>query len=78
MESQVFRTLAELIAATAFVETDTITRATTFDDIGLDSLDVVEMGIDIEDEFQISLDDDLINEMKTVGELVEYVEKLVN
>lgn len=57
------------------VEEDTITEATSLqDDLGADSLDVVDLLMSIEDEFEIEVPDEDVENIKTVGELVAYVE----
>ncbi len=57
------------------VEEDTITTDTSIaDDLGADSLDVVDLLMSIEDEFEIEIPDDEIENIKTVGALVKYIE----
>jgi acyl carrier protein len=57
------------------VEEDKITEATDLqDDLGADSLDVVDLLMSIEDEFEIEVPDDEIENLKTVGALVNYIE----
>ncbi|MBQ5347765.1 MAG: acyl carrier protein [Ruminococcus sp.] len=57
------------------VEEDKITEATDLqDDLGADSLDVVDLLMSIEDEFEIEVPDDEIENIKTVGALVNYIE----
>lgn len=54
---------------------DTITADTTIqDDLGADSLDVVDLLMSIEDEFDVEVPDEEIENIKTVGQLVSYVE----
>lgn len=43
-------------------------------DLGADSLDVVELLMSIEDEFEVEIPDEEIENIKTIGELVEYIE----
>ena len=43
-------------------------------DLGADSLDVVEMLMSIEDEFEIEIPDEKIESLKTVGQVVEYIQ----
>ena len=45
------------------------------EDLGADSLDVVEMLMSVEDEFGIEIPDDAIEDLKTIGNVVEYIEK---
>ena len=57
------------------VEEDKITESTDLqDDLGADSLDVVDLLMSIEDEFEIEVPDDEIENIKTVGALVNYIE----
>ena len=44
-------------------------------DLGADSLDVVELLMAIDDEFGIEIPDEEIENIKTIGDLVEYIEK---
>ncbi len=46
------------------------------DDLGADSLDVVELIMSLEDEFGITISDDDAAELTTVSRIVEYLEKL--
>lgn len=60
------------------VEEDTITAETNIaDDLGADSLDIVDLLMSIEDEFEIEVPDDEVENIKTVGELVKYIEEHV-
>lgn len=57
------------------VEEDTITPDSNIaDDLGADSLDVVDLLMSIEDEFEIEIPDEEVENLKTVGELVKYIE----
>ncbi len=56
-------------------EEDSITAETTLaDDLGADSLDVVDLLMSIEDEFEVEIPDEEVENIKTVGALVEYIE----
>ncbi len=52
-----------------------ITLGTSFEDMALDSLDVVQMIMAIEEAFDIEIADEDVDGLKTVGELVEYIEE---
>ena len=45
------------------------------EDLGADSLDVVELLMALEDEFGISLPDEVAKELSTVGDIVDYIDK---
>ena len=57
------------------VDEDSLTNDTDLqDDLGADSLDVVDLLMSIEDEFDIEIPDEEIEHIRTVGELVNYIE----
>ena len=57
------------------VEEDKITADTDpQEDLGADSLDVVDLLMSIEDEFEVEVPDEEIENIKTVGSLVSYIE----
>ena len=57
------------------VEEDKITADTDLqEDLGADSLDVVDHLMSIEDEFEVEVPDEEIENIKTVGSLVSYIE----
>jgi acyl carrier protein len=57
------------------VEEDKITVDTDLqEDLGADSLDVVDLLMSIEDEFEVEVPDEEIENIKTVGALVSYIE----
>ena len=58
------------------VEEDSITPETNIaDDLGADSLDVVDMLMSLEDEFDVEIPDEEIERIRTVVELVAYIEE---
>ena len=60
------------------VEEDSITPETNIaDDLGADSLDVVDMLMSLEDEFDVEIPDEEIERIRTVGELVALIEENV-
>lgn len=61
-------TIAEQIS----VEPDTITMESTFEDLKIDSLDMVEVVMALEEKFDITIDEGL--EVKTVADLVNYID----
>lgn len=55
---------------------DKITNETSFvNDLGADSLDTVELVMEFEDEFEISIPDEDAEKIQTVGNAVEYITK---
>jgi len=52
---------------------DTVSREATFEELDVDSLDLVELAQVIEDEFGVALKGDDVKDIKSVGELVDLV-----
>lgn len=58
------------------VEEDTITMDTDIqEDLGADSLDVVDLLMSIEDEFGVEIPDEEVENLHTIGDVVEYISK---
>lgn len=62
----------ELLADHLEIDTDEITEDTTFEDLGVDSLDTVEIMMEMEDEFDIEIKPAEVG--KSVKELVAYID----
>lgn len=74
-----FEKLQNIIADVLNVETDKITMDTTFvDDLGADSLDVFQIIMGIEDEFDIKIPDDAAEKIVTVADAVEQIKSAAN
>ena len=72
----VFEKVQALLADQLNIEKDKITtESNIITDLGADSLDVVEMLMTLEEEYSISVPDDVAMELKTVGDIVKYVEE---
>src|SRR5262249_12628901 len=66
----------EIVCENLGVNKDQVTRKTAFiEDIGADSLDIVELIMELEEEFEINIPDDQAEKIKTVGEAIDYIEK---
>lgn len=71
----VFNDVAEILVDQLDVEKDKVTmEASIIDDLGADSLDVVDLIMSLEEEFGIEIPDDQVENMKTVGDIVKYIE----
>lgn len=72
-----FEKIKEIINSTLSCGEDVITmEASLIDDLGADSLDAVELCMTIEEEFDITIPEDKIADLKTVKDIVDYVESL--
>ena len=67
-----FEKIVAYLAEQLDVPADEITMDTTFESLGIDSLDTVEMVMDLESDLGVDLE--LDEKVSTVGELVEFVE----
>ncbi|MGH2868747.1 MAG: acyl carrier protein [Solirubrobacteraceae bacterium] len=68
VEARVVETLASFGP-----EQDQITRAATFEELDIDSLDLVELAQVVEDEYGVVLKGDDMKELKTVGDAVDLI-----
>lgn len=64
--------VVEILVEAKDLEAEKITEASTWDDLGLDSLDTVELVMNMEDAFGISLE--MTEDMKTVGDVVNAID----
>lgn len=68
----------DILADFTTLEKDMITeKSSLVTDLGLSSLDVINVVVAFEDEFDIEIPDQKIKELVTVGDIVEYLEKNV-
>ena len=76
--SNVEERVIQIVCDNLGVSREQVTRKTSFqDDIGADSLDVVELVMELETEFEITIPDEEAERIRTVGEAIEYVEREV-
>ncbi|HOB28908.1 MAG: acyl carrier protein [Dethiobacteria bacterium] len=59
------------------VAVDSLTIETTFEEIDADSLDIVELVMALEEEFDLEISDQEIEEIKTIGDIVSFIESKV-
>ncbi|MGI6220909.1 MAG: acyl carrier protein [Coriobacteriales bacterium] len=71
----IFEQVRDVIVETISCDADEVTMETHLaDDLGADSLDAVELNMAFEDTFDISIPDEDMQEMKTVADIVNYIE----
>lgn len=67
-----FDKVVEVLVEAKDLETGSITMESTWDDLGLDSLDTVELVMNMEEAFGVSLE--MSEDMKTVGDVVKAID----
>ncbi len=73
-----FEKIRERIAEQLSIEEDEIKMESSFiDDLGADSLDIVELIMALEEEFDIEIPDEEAEKISTVGDVVEYIKARV-
>ena len=71
----VFDKIRDIIVDQLDASADDVTaEASIIDDLGADSLDVVDLISSVEDEFDIEIPDEAVDNIKTVGDIVSYIE----
>ena len=72
---EIFKTMQDLIAEQFAIDTDEIGMDSSFvDDLGADSVDLVELVMAMEEEFDVGeIDEDDLTGLKTVGDCVRYL-----
>ena len=70
----IFEKITALLAEQFGVDAGGITKETTFEELGADSLDIVELSMQLEEVFGLeSMDDDDLSGIVSVGDLVNYL-----
>jgi acyl carrier protein len=73
----IFERIKEMIIEELNVPEEKVTmQARLAEDLGADSIDAVELIMNIEDEFNVQVSDEEAQNIKTVGDLVKYIEAL--
>ncbi len=71
----IFDKVKSIIVDQLDVDEDKVTlNASIQDDLGADSLDIVDLVMSFEDEFDLEIPDDQVENIKTVGDVVKYIE----
>ena len=66
----------DIVAEQLGVDKDKVKPETSFvNDLGADSLDTVELVMELEEEFDINIPDDAAEKIQTVGQAIEFIEK---
>lgn len=74
----VFEKVRAIMADKLGIAETEIKMETTFEDLGADSLDIVELIMAIEEEYDIQVSDEEAEKAKSVGDVVNYINTLVD
>ena len=70
-----FEKVRDIIVETLGCDAEAVTlTASLADDLGADSLDVVDLVMSLEEEFDVEIPDNQVENIKTVGDIVRYIE----
>jgi acyl carrier protein len=79
VQEDLFERLADIISSKTKVKKEEIKLDSDFElDLKLDSLDIVEIVMAIEEEFNITISDDDVQKLKTVKDAVEYIRSKIS
>lgn len=70
----IFEKLATIVAGKLHINRETVTLGSTMQDLGADSLDMVEIVMKIEEEFNIQINDADAEKLHTMRDVVEYIQ----
>ncbi len=66
----------EIVSDNLGVNKESITRSPSFiEDLGADSLDIVELVMALEEAFEITIPDEQAEKIRTVGEAIDYIQR---
>jgi acyl carrier protein len=68
--------IIDLIAKSKSLPPETVTPASTFDELNIDSLDKINLSFEVEEIFAIEIPDDSLNSLRTVGDVIAGVHRL--
>lgn len=75
----IFEKVKGILAEQLELDEDSITaESSIIEDLGADSLDIVDLVMSLEDEFDTEIPDEAIENIKTVGDIVHYIEEHAN
>lgn len=71
----VFEKLRDIVVDQLDVDADKVTMgASISEDLGADSLDIVDLVMSLEEEFDMEIPDEAVENIKTIGDIVKYIE----
>ena len=77
--ASVLERVTNIVSEQLGVDKDKITSETSFvNDLGADSLDTVELVMELEEEFDVNIPDDAAEKIQTVGQAVDFIDQNAN
>lgn len=74
LEEEIFEKLKAIVVEQLGVDEESVTMEATFiDDLAADSLDIVELVMNIEEQFDLEIPDEDAEKIVTVGDVVKYI-----
>lgn len=70
---EIFEKVADIVAETMSVDAEELTLETTFESLSADSLDLIQLVSAIEEDLGITIDDDDLTSIKTLGDAVAMI-----
>lgn len=75
-EEEIFKKLQDIVSKQLTIEPETILKTSDFTaDLDADSLDVVELVMTFEEEFDVPIEDEIAGEMSTVQDAIDFIVK---
>jgi len=75
-KEEIFEELKELVTDQLGVEDDEVTlEASIQDDLGADSLDLVDLAMEVEEKFGVKISDEDLENIKMIGDIVTYIDE---
>ncbi|MGH3441057.1 MAG: acyl carrier protein [Nitriliruptorales bacterium] len=75
MSQELYETVARILTDTFQVPADEVSAEATLESLDLDSLDLVELTLIVEEETGVKIEDDELENIRTVGDAVAAIEK---
>ena len=74
---QVASTIIEMVAKSKQLDAAALSPETTFDELEIDSLDKINLSFEVEERFKIAIPDDSLNSLRSIGDVIAGVHKLL-
>jgi acyl carrier protein len=78
MSETIFEKIAQILSSKKGVSQEDIKIESSFEELGLDSLDAVELISDLEDEFKVTIPNVELQNIKTIQQAVDGLQKAMN